>query len=273
MRKQLCCAVEFAAVASVAIGQVTVTQVDRSVGATVCVFAPPDYPNWCESDGRSNSVGGYWIDSVVFGNSAAGAVGFGSSIAVCGQESTIGSDKFTIVANARVELQSAGECSATALALSSFEVRFTALSAVRAELNGYTNVLAGGELRISLRHAGGTLIYTWNGTFNAAFDLAAGDYIYFASGISEGSCAGGCADQENVNWSSEITFSPLECPADLNGDEMVEDADFVIFVAAYNELICPELPAECPADFNRDGLVDDADFVFFVGAYNDLVCP
>lgn len=28
------------------------------------------------------------------------------------------------------------------------------------------------------------------------------------------------------------------CPADLNSDAMVDDADFVIFVAAYNELLC-----------------------------------
>jgi hypothetical protein len=31
--------------------------------------------------------------------------------------------------------------------------------------------------------------------------------------------------------------------------------------------------AGCPADFNEDGAVDDADFVIFAGAYNDLVCP
>jgi hypothetical protein len=28
-------------------------------------------------------------------------------------------------------------------------------------------------------------------------------------------------------------------PADLNNDNQVDDADFVLFVAAYNELICP----------------------------------
>ncbi len=65
------------------------------------------------------------------------------------------------------------------------------------------------------------------------------------------------------------------CPADLNGDGIVEDADFVIFVFAYNTLDCadPAMPAGCPADFNHDGIVEDSDFVIFVAAYNELVCP
>lgn len=65
------------------------------------------------------------------------------------------------------------------------------------------------------------------------------------------------------------------CVCDLNGDGFVEDADFVIFVAAYNVLDCadPTMVAGCPADFNQDGSVDDADFVAFIPAYNELVCP
>lgn len=65
------------------------------------------------------------------------------------------------------------------------------------------------------------------------------------------------------------------CPCDLNGDGLVEDADFVIFVAAYNILDCadPGMPAGCPPDFNSDGYVDDSDFVVFVLAYNTLECP
>ncbi|MBX3380030.1 MAG: hypothetical protein KF805_08030 [Phycisphaeraceae bacterium] len=53
------------------------------------------------------------------------------------------------------------------------------------------------------------------------------------------------------------------------------DADFVIFVAAYNILDCsgPSMPPGCPADLNGDGVVDDGDFIVFVPAYNELVCP
>lgn len=65
------------------------------------------------------------------------------------------------------------------------------------------------------------------------------------------------------------------CVGDLNGDNLVDDSDFVIFVEAYNLLDCadPAMPLNCPADLNRDDLVDDSDFVIFVGAYNELICP
>lgn len=66
------------------------------------------------------------------------------------------------------------------------------------------------------------------------------------------------------------------CAADLDCNEMVDDADFVEFVGAYNELVCPGggggLPTYCPGDLNSDLVVDDADFVIFVGAYDALLC-
>ncbi|MFO0859755.1 MAG: matrixin family metalloprotease [Phycisphaerales bacterium] len=66
-----------------------------------------------------------------------------------------------------------------------------------------------------------------------------------------------------------------KCSGDLNNDGVVTDADFVLFLAAYNILDCadPTMPAGCPSDLNRSGTVDDVDFSIFVGAYNDLVCP
>ncbi len=68
---------------------------------------------------------------------------------------------------------------------------------------------------------------------------------------------------------------PQVCHADLNHDGLVEDADFSIFVVAYNLLDCadPTMPPGCPADFNADGAVDDSDFVIFVAEYNRLLCP
>lgn len=65
------------------------------------------------------------------------------------------------------------------------------------------------------------------------------------------------------------------CRADLSCDASVDDADFVLFAAAYNLLVCddPAMPVDCPADLNADTLVDDADFVLFAGAYNALLCP
>jgi hypothetical protein len=65
------------------------------------------------------------------------------------------------------------------------------------------------------------------------------------------------------------------CTGDLNNDGQVTDADFVLFVTAYNLLLCsdPAMPAGCAADLNRDTFVDDADFSIFVGAYDNLICP
>lgn len=63
------------------------------------------------------------------------------------------------------------------------------------------------------------------------------------------------------------------CAADFNCDGLVDDADFTTFVAAYNELLCPDAPAPCPCDLNADGLVEDSDFSIFVVAYNELICP
>ncbi len=81
----------------------------------------------------------------------------------------------------------------------------------------------------------------------------------------------GTSSGSGTNWAPAANA----CPADLNGDNQVDDADFVLFAGAYNILDCadPAMPAGCPADLNGDGVVDDADFVAFVAAYNELVCP
>ncbi|MBX3390966.1 MAG: hypothetical protein KF691_16065 [Phycisphaeraceae bacterium] len=72
-----------------------------------------------------------------------------------------------------------------------------------------------------------------------------------------------------------ITVLASGCVADFNHDGVVDDADFVIFVPAYNILDCndPSMPAGCPADLNGDGFVDDTDFQLFVYAYDILLCP
>lgn len=66
-----------------------------------------------------------------------------------------------------------------------------------------------------------------------------------------------------------------DCPTDLNADGLTDDADFVLFLAAYETLDCtdPAMPDGCASDFNSDGTVDDGDFGPFVTAYDALVCP
>lgn len=77
----------------------------------------------------------------------------------------------------------------------------------------------------------------------------------------------------SAQFSEPATFRV--CIADLNCDGSVDDADFVIFAAAYNILLCddPAMPQGCHADLDRNSLVDDGDFVDFAAAYNDLLCP
>jgi hypothetical protein len=57
------------------------------------------------------------------------------------------------------------------------------------------------------------------------------------------------------------------CPGDFNGDGVVNDADFTIFVEYYNNLIDPR------GDLDGDGNTEDSDFTIFVVSYNALVCP
>jgi len=77
-----------------------------------------------------------------------------------------------------------------------------------------------------------------------------------------------------TSYSSEIWELSVVCPADLNADHVVDDADFGIFAPAYDTLDCadPAMAIGCPADLNSDGFVDDADFVLFVAAYDVLLC-
>ncbi len=61
--------------------------------------------------------------------------------------------------------------------------------------------------------------------------------------------------------------------ADINGDGLVDDADFAIFVLQYNTMLCTaaEMVDGCSADLNSDGQVDDADFNILAPAYNVMV--
>jgi hypothetical protein len=83
------------------------------------------------------------------------------------------------------------------------------------------------------------------------------------------------ACESSPSLAAALTVRASCCPADLNSDTQVDDADFSIFVVAYDLLDCadPAMPAGCPADLNSDGFVDDADFGVFAVAYNELVCP
>lgn len=80
---------------------------------------------------------------------------------------------------------------------------------------------------------------------------------------------------EECDYSVFSATLSRSCPADLNRDGQVDDADFVLFATSYNLLDCddPSMPPDCPADLNNDHVVDDADFTIFATAYNELLCP
>lgn len=80
----------------------------------------------------------------------------------------------------------------------------------------------------------------------------------------------GCTVVSCSGTSSASTASVKVCSADFNCDAQVDDADFVAFASAYNELVIP--PADPLCDLNGDALVDDADFVLFAAAYDRLIC-
>lgn len=63
----------------------------------------------------------------------------------------------------------------------------------------------------------------------------------------------------------------IQCPGDLNGDGLVDDADFLEFLPAYDALLVPDADRRC--DWNGDRLVDDQDFVLFLPYYDQLICP
>ncbi len=89
--------------------------------------------------------------------------------------------------------------------------------------------------------------------------------IYYTTLINNGT----------IDMPANVIPLAAPCPADLNGDGFVDDADFQIFVVAYDILDCtdPAMPAGCPSDLNADAIVDDADFQVFVVAYNAVLCP
>lgn len=96
-------------------------------------------------------------------------------------------------------------------------------------------------------------------------------------------CTSGTQSVSRLNetiFLNEVLFLELPapepaCPADQNGDRVVDDDDFAAFAHAYGLFDCadPQMPANCPADLDSDGLVDDADFAVFATAYDEMVCP
>lgn len=100
--------------------------------------------------------------------------------------------------------------------------------------------------------------------------------IVGASKLSLVTTTSGTFNSNHLCWGiATVSLIGGPCPADLNGDRLVDDADFSVFANGYNILDCAasSMPVGCPADLNLNGVVDDTDFTLFVPSYNTLICP
>ena len=64
-----------------------------------------------------------------------------------------------------------------------------------------------------------------------------------------------------------FTYEAPPCPADLNGDGVVNSLDMIILLNAFGN--CPPSPTSCPADLNGDGVVNALDVIILSNAYGD----
>lgn len=130
------------------------------------------------------------------------------------------------------------------------------LDAVADDAAFYIWVKGGSDLSNSARQQG---VYTSSFSISNPFPSDAGTYevrVYDACG--------------NQTMSSPVVITVV-CGADLSRNGVVDDADFILFGAAYDQFECPS--PQCAGDLNVDGLVNDADFVLFAAQYADFTCP
>jgi hypothetical protein len=82
--------------------------------------------------------------------------------------------------------------------------------------------------------------------------------------IRVGSRSGGATGDGTINVTCE-EVAPPACPADLNGDDVVDGADLLVLLGSWGN--CPG----CDADLNGDDVVDGADLLILLGAWGG--CP
>lgn len=254
-----------------AVAGVTITNVSRSLFAKACVNAPPTTLNWCESDSASNSAEGVWTSALSFGPSAAGAIGTATAIAQVSQSGDINAESIQASMGIYTFINANGTCSGSNDGLNVFETEFNL--SIAADLVLSISVSGDGfSFLTTVSQVGGSVWHSTYSSENVSVPLPAGDWklrIEAHNSLACGPCF--ASRTANINLTASFDFGP--CKGDLNGDKLVDDSDFSIFVVAYNELLCPDEPEVCPSDLNGDFYVDDSDFSIFVIAYDELLCP
>ncbi|MBN8596870.1 MAG: hypothetical protein J0L78_04260 [Planctomycetes bacterium] len=163
----------------------------------------------------------------------------------------------------------------SASALSRIWVEFTIDSARTWRIDPGMTTGSIGNTVVTLE-SGSATVFAYSGEFTGATgEIPAGAYRLAIAASAE-IVSNGISNETGGTYS--VGFALAEdhpCPADLNGDHVVDDFDFLLFLPAYDLLDCadPTMPEGCPADLNGDGVVDDADFLVFLPAYDALVCP
>lgn len=176
---------------------------------------------------------------------------------------------------------------ANAISQSGIEIHFSLADPHHVELHSIESQSSNAEGYASLvrhehhlRHDVEVFRYEHNHVHGVVYNLEPGDYVLRLVANTSTDTATGAASSTAFYEIEFELFEGSACACDLNADTFVDDADFVVFAAAYNELVCPppgrgftDRHAGCPADFDGNSFVDDADFIIFAAAYNELVCP
>ncbi|MGH7244792.1 MAG: hypothetical protein ACREJD_15370 [Phycisphaerales bacterium] len=202
--------------------------------------------------------------------------GGGNGKARATQTSTVSASAMSAMGKASAASQAGPANCILSQSTSDFRITFTVSTPVQYALDGAVD---GAEFRLAEPIGGAIhLVQAAPGTptpysFSGILKPGRNYTVLTQSSQLANACSGdlfALAGEYSLNGSF-LSLAP--CPGDLNFDRVVDDSDFVLFVAAYNELLCPAAPLPCDADLNFDGFVDDADFVIFVAAYNVLLCP
>lgn len=202
--------------------------------------------------------------------------GGGSGTAHATQTSTVSAGAMSATGASSAESQAGPANCVLAQATSDFRLEFTVPTPVQYTMEGSVDgaqfrlaETIGGAVHLVLASPGDPTPYSFTGVLKPGRH-----YLLLAQSSQLANACDGAVFSLAGSYSLEASFTALPpCPGDLNFDRVVNDEDFVIFLAAYNILLCPAAPLPCDADLNQDGVVNDEDFVIFLAGYNVLLCP
>ncbi|MBX3388211.1 MAG: hypothetical protein KF691_02005 [Phycisphaeraceae bacterium] len=168
-----------------------------------------------------------------------------------------------------------GFLNASASALSRIWIDFTLPTARTWRIDPGMAAGPEGNTLVSLSR-GATQIFAYSGEFSGAHGQLEPGVYRFAITSSADIESSGVPNETSGMYSVGLMLGDVNpCPADFNHDSVVDDFDFLIFLADYDLLLCddPGMLPGCPCDLNHDSDVNDEDFSIFIVAYDALECP